>query len=303
MQDYLNKARAGVLASLAADSLCLAPHWIYDVSEIQRRFGRITDLAAPSPDSHHRGKKAGEFTHYGDQELVLLESLGENGAFDLRDFFRRWRLLFTDYGGYLDRATRQTLSRIEQGHGPEESGSASHDLAGASRIASLPPYYPEDLKALVAAARAQTKMTHNEPLVIDSAEFFARAAHLTAHGESPVRAMKQSAEASYLSLPASKWLEQGLAFADGETLPAVLNFGQSCNVQGAFRSVVQITARHENDLEAALIENAMAGGDSAARGMLAGMLIGAHLGPGAIPERWVNGLAAGDRIRELLPRP
>ena len=41
----------------------------------------------------------------------------------------------------------------------------------------------------------------------------------------------------------------------------------------------------------------MAGGDSAARGMAIGMLLGAHLGEAAIPAPW---LAEMERQKEIL---
>jgi ADP-ribosylglycohydrolase len=64
--------------------------------------------------------------------------------------------------------------------------------------------------------------------------------------------------------------------------------------------VVHLIARYENDLEPALIENVMAGGDSAARGMAVGMVLGAHLGRDAIPERWLSEMKTTGRIEALL---
>jgi ADP-ribosylglycohydrolase len=46
--------------------------------------------------------------------------------------------------------------------------------------------------------------------------------------------------------------------------------------------------------------NVMAGGDSAGRGLLAGMVLGAWGGHSAIPERWLSDLAAADEINRLL---
>jgi hypothetical protein len=63
-----------LLTSLAGDALCLGPHWIYDQREIAQKLGQITGYAAPLT-SYHPGKQAGDFTHYGDQTLILLRSL------------------------------------------------------------------------------------------------------------------------------------------------------------------------------------------------------------------------------------
>jgi len=55
-------------------------------------------------------------------------------------------------------------------------------------------------------------------------------------------------------------------------------------------------------LKEALVQSVMAGGDSAARCMTAGMVLGAHLGWEALPEEWVSGLRKRERIMELLDK-
>ena len=72
-----DKAQAMVLASLAADSLALGAHWIYDTDTLAREIGRVDRLLAPPQGSYHPTKNRGEFTHYGDQTLLLLESLAK----------------------------------------------------------------------------------------------------------------------------------------------------------------------------------------------------------------------------------
>jgi hypothetical protein len=85
-----------VLASFIADSLALGVHWIYDASKIANEYGRVETFIKPKEDSYHPTKDKGEFTHYGDQQLVLLESVAAKNGFDLNDFSDRWqRLLAT----------------------------------------------------------------------------------------------------------------------------------------------------------------------------------------------------------------
>ncbi|MYL83137.1 ADP-ribosylglycohydrolase family protein [Desulfovibrio aerotolerans] len=287
-----DNARAMVLASFIGDALALGPHWEYDPKILAQRFGPVTGYLKPLADSYHDGKNAGELTHYGDQTLVLLESLAARGGFDLDDFAARWRALFNGYSGYVDGATRMTLKIFDFGEGPTNSGSNSNDLAGAARVAPLVYALSGDLPQLVAAARAQTKMTHNHAQVIEAAEFFARAAWAILGGTKPEAALRLAGEAGYASAPIGQWLEMGLASADQDTVTAIAGFGQTCHIGEAMPGVIHLIARHGWDLSACLRENVMAGGDSAARGMLAGLIVGATVGLEGLPVAWMEGLAA-----------
>lgn len=209
-----DNAKAAVLAAFAADSLALGAHWIYDPEKIQADFGRIELPAAPGPDSFHKTRGKGDFTHYGDQMLVLLRSIAEQKAFVPDDFSEKWRALFDAYDGYIDNATRKTLANYEKGAGPENAGSSSNDLAGAARIAPLIRLYPGDPEKLVKAARAQTAMTHNNEAVIDAAAFFARVVHAVLQGSAPGAAMENLAEDDEFAMsPISMYIGPGLKSA------------------------------------------------------------------------------------------
>jgi ADP-ribosylglycohydrolase len=294
--------KAMVLASFSGDALALGAHWIYDTQVILKRFGRVETFLKPGPDAYHSTKGKGAFTHYGDQTLVLLESLAAKKGFDLADFSNRWRALFDGYDGYMDQATQVTLSGYAAGATHTDPGSPSNDLAGASRIAPLVYLYrnENDLDTLVRCAREQTRMTHNDPLTVDSAECFARAAWLTLHGTPPVQSMEKVAEEHFSGSAISGWVEKGLASIDKDSTAAIATFGQTCHTPEAFPGVVHLIGRYENDLKEALIQSVMAGGDSAARAMLAGMILGAHLGWEALPSEWRDGLREQDRILRLL---
>ena len=255
-----------VLASFVADSLALGVHWIYDTARIEKEFGRVDALLKPASDSYHPTKERGEFTHYGDQTFVLLESLAAKRGFDLDDFATRWRRLFEGYDGYYDQATKATLQNFSLHKGPLDAGSPSNDLSGASRVAPLVFCYQDDLDTLVEAARDQTRMTHNNPNVIDGAEFFASVSWLVLCGTTPISAMEKVSNERF-------------------------------HVDDAFAGAVHLIAKYENNLEEALVQAVMAGGDSAGRGMVVGMVLGAHLGEQGLPGQWVSGL---QRRREIL---
>ena len=295
-----DNAKAMVLASFAADSLALGAHWIYDTEEIESRFGRVDRFLSPLKESYHPTKQKGELTHYGDQTFVLLESIETVSGFDLDDFARRWRDFFKSYNGYIDRASKATLMNFSGGGNPEESGSRSSDLAGASRIAPLVYRYRDDIEGLALAVRLQTAMTHNNPLVIDASEYFARVACRVLHGSSPVAALGQIRKESFSSGPLAEAVSEGISSIGSDTRNAIARFGQSCEVGGALPSTIHLIAKYEENPKEALIENVMAGGDSAARGMLASMVLGAHQGLEALPAEWLSSLKLRRNIEELL---
>lgn len=298
----MDNGKAMVMASFVADSLALGVHWIYDTGRIERDFGRVDTLITPVSDSYHHTKEMGEFTHYGDQAFTLLESLASRRDFDLNDFSKRWRELFKGYGGYVDRATKDTLHNFAQGKSAEDAGSASDEISGASRIAPLVFCFRKDLKKLVDAVKTQVKMTHNSPQVIESGEFFARVSFMVLEGTSPVSAMEEVAMDRFKESYIVHWVKEGIESKKEDSISAITRFGQSCHASQLFPGIVHLIIKYEENLKEALIQSVMAGGDSASRGMVLGMVLGAHLGDESIPEEWISGLKKGQDILTLLEK-
>jgi len=294
------KAQAMVLASLAGDALSLGVHWIYNTNVIDKKWGKVEGYIKPERPTYHPTKGLGDFTHYGDQTMVLLQSVAENSGYRLEHFAESWQDFFKTYDGYFDGATKDTLDNLAAGKDITESGSTSDELAGAARIAPLVFCYRNDADKLRESVRSQTAFTHNHQQVIESAEFFARVTWNVLHGEAPVAAVKKIAAASDDGQPFAQWVEDGLQSGDRDTRQAMLDFGQICEIEAAFPCVIHLIARYEDNLRQGLIENAMAGGDSAGRGLVAGMILGAHLGRDAIPPRWLEELIAFPRIVKFM---
>ena len=300
MGQIKNPHKSMILTSFTADALSLGVHWIYNIEKIKGIYGRVEGYIKPPKGSYHEGKEAGDFTHYGDQTLVLFESLAECSGFDVDDFSSRWKKLFENYRGYVDSATRETLENLARGHEPLESGSLSNDLAGASRIAPVVFAYRDKEDELVYAARTQTKMTHNHPQVINAAEFFARVSFKVLRGTSPIQAVQEVQQKRWKNTPIGEWVEKGLATLDMVSEKAIRQFGQSCHIPQAFPSVIHLIGKYERSVKDALIENVMAGGDSAARGMIVGMILGAYPAASNLPEQWVEGLRKKQEILKNL---
>ena len=289
-----------LLGSLIGDALALGPHWIYNQREIHEKLGRVTTYQPPLA-IYHAGKMAGDFTHYGDQTLVLLRSIAETGGFDLANFASAWQAFWANPAtiSYRDSATKATLAHLLSHSSP---ASTSDDIAGAARIAPLFLLDWENDDALLASVRSQTAFTHGDPAVIEAAEFFACVTLAVQRG-TPIKAALLTTQDSgiWQALP-DEWLVNALESATfDETDSAALHrHGLSCRTDDAFPGICHLLLRHPQDPALALIENANAGGDSAARGMILGMVYGAQFPVATWPEEWSAGLRARDEIDGLI---
>ena len=292
-----------VLYSLVGDALSLGPHWVYNQSAITRKLGEVTGYADPL-SRYHPGKKAGDFTHYGDQTMALLRSLDPESGFSLQAFAESWRAFWEDpeTTSYRDGATTTTLENLQGGAGPRESASPSNDIAGAARIAPLFLLPWEDPEALIATARSQTGFTHGDPAVVEAAEFFARVALDVAKGVSIHEAIEAAAKLDHWEDIPETWFASATQSAreTPEVLDAAQAHGLTCHIPEAFPATIDLLLRYPNDAVAGLKANAHAGGDSAARGLLLGLVYGAAPEPEALPEAWLTQLAAKEEIDALI---
>jgi hypothetical protein len=86
-----DQIRGAVWGQFVGDAFCLGSHWIYDLTELSRRFpGGLQGFEDPGEGHYHFGKKPGDLTHYGDGALLQLRSLVQVGHFDAVDFGSRF---------------------------------------------------------------------------------------------------------------------------------------------------------------------------------------------------------------------
>ncbi len=294
------RIKEAIIASFVADALSLGVHWVYNTSDIEKKYGRLEKMVKPELAPYHKSRQKGEFTHYGDQMMVLLESVKEMSGFDLSRFCGSWQKMFHSYKGYVDHATTETMENLNSGIPPTKSGALSMDLGGAARIAPLALYYGQDPEGFVAAARAQTAMTHNTSGVMACAELFARTSVKVLKGEKPVEGLQKSLDEMSDIFEIQPLVKAGLNSRSEDTRETIVKFGQECAFQAALPSTVHLIAKYEDNLKEALIENCMAGGDSSARGILAGFILGCSQGIEKIPEQWLDDMPDYKKIIRIM---
>lgn len=288
-----------ILPSLCADSLALGSHWIYNPAKIARLYPDGARNYDDPRREYHPGKSAGDFTHYGDQTMALLKSVVLRGGFEAEGWREDWlRFWKTDPPAYRDGATKATLGFLERG---VDAASESNDLAGASRIAPLLAALAcQPLEDRIAAARAQTALTHGDRATIDSAEFFTRAVDAITSGKTIPESLNAAASARYEALEARDLLDQAQAALSLDDRAAGEQFGLTCHTPEAFPLTLWFLLRYHDQPLEALVRNTMAGGDNAARGLLIGLMMGVAHGLAWLPPRWIGELRAHDEINALL---
>ena len=293
MNNLTNKQSGLLFGSYCADALSLGVHWIYDANELAQKHGRITHYKPPGTDSYHPHKQAGDQGHVGDQALCLLNFLLKEKIWDPSGFMDDWLGMWPDYNDYVDGATKTTLANIQNQTDKTQGGSDSVEIAGPARIAPLIVFLSNSSEnEVVKAAVEQTMLTHRSKEAEESAIFLAKAGYRLMHGANLLDTLNETAPA---------WAREK---ADGvlseNSVDAISKLGPACSISSALPSVLYLALKYEDDIENALTENAMAGGDNCARGLVLGMLLGAANGMTSIPNHWVENLKARTDLVDFL---
>lgn len=273
--------------SLLGDRLALGPHWLYDPLEIDASFpaGLRRPEAPRSP--YHVGKQAGDQTHYGDQAKLLAEVVRRESSWSDAAWREAWFGFWKTSSSYQDKATRQTLARHLAGDpGPSDSD----ELGGAARLAAVFHLDPAGTRpdVVIAAARAQAALTHGAPVVAGAAEFLTKMVYLLRDGNDMESAMQKANAAVPGYHPGADILAvRGVSMAVSPRL-AGARFGLHCGIAAALPFTLWLARRFEGAPAEALAANALAGGDSAARGLVLGLLLAARGGLSGLPPEWLD---------------
>jgi len=286
----MTKIRGMVLGAFLGDALALGPHWIYNIEDIKKEFGTITGLTAPSTN-YHSGKNKGDFTHYGDQALMLFQFLKVNAEIEKSSFYEQYLNYMHAYTGYKDHATRETIENLE--HHVNE-GSHSSELGGFTRFPGLIYMNQKEKDKGIEQLVLQTRLTHNSDVLIERVVFITKLIYMILKGTKPsdgINSLKQTSKKLIYDD-----IEKAVSLLNYPTGQAIKQLGQSCDSDYAFPAVIYMVLKYEDHFEEALIENVMAGGDSAARGMVIGGILGAYHGDECLPIGW---LASMNHLKDI----
>ena len=218
------KLRAALWGAFYGDAYALGAHWLYDTQQISKSAFDARQFNDPLSD-YHPGKKAGDFTHYGDQMLWLLDAVAHDEHFNIEKFSSSWREKMEDYSGYVDGASKHTLDALQAGKSSLGCGSSSHDLSVVGRMMPLIYAYHNDMDKMMEYVKLYTVFTHMSKELVESAAYFNELIMAVSLGADVKRSIEEIALAYSDTL--QQWVAQGVAKAEHESVKAIKELGQS----------------------------------------------------------------------------
>lgn len=265
-----NRIQNAINAALAADRYSLGAHWVYDEMQLKNLPIDWEGLNPPQA-LWHKGKKAGDLTHYGDHLLFLVEFLEKHGSFEREAYYAFWCEKMATYEGYVDASSRATLESI---------GGVSQDLSICGRIAPL-LLCSQNKEEFLANIAVFVSVTHNSKIALEASAFFGELLWESGSRSERVAIIKELAPRYKNFEP---WINAALAKKDEPSFETIREFGPACGIDGGFAGVIYLLAQNKNFKEL-IIENAKAGGDSSARAMVVASILG-FANAAEIPQEW-----------------
>ena len=291
--DMLDRAQGCLLGQLAGDALGSLVE--FETPEAIRR--QYPDGVRELADGGTWDTIAGQPTDDSEMALMLARSLAELGRYD-REAVRRAYLFWLDSGPFDCGFT--VLSGL-QGR-PNPGSQANGALMRVSPLGIFGANH--DLERVAEWARQDSAITHVHPVCQQANALFAMA---IAH------AVRSGCDAQSLYDLIVIWAEA--AQVDGTLLNAVIGAAEAPPEDFVYQAGwVLIALRnalwqllHAENLEQAIVDTIMQGGDTDTNAAIAGALLGAVRGRKAIPDRWVETLLncrpAAGRSQVRRPRP
>jgi ADP-ribosyl-[dinitrogen reductase] hydrolase len=308
-----DRLRGMVWGQFLGDAAALGSHWIYNLEELREKFpAGLQGFETPGKGHYHEGKRAGDFTHYGDAALILLESLAQEGGFDAVAYGSRFleKMAPGHYTGYVDAATRGTyesfLNHTEKNPQvayPFQDGADDDQLATASSLAPLLRWHDGSTE-LPRLVEKLTRVRQNNNRAVAYMQVHARILGELLDGRDFHTAFHRVEE------EACKHPDFGIEFKRKFTAAieskhltfenAALTLGQSCPLISSFPSALVVALKESEDFKTAILGVLRGGGDNAGRAAMVGAWLGAILGESGLPQDWMKSVNAYDRIQKAL---
>jgi len=312
-----------VMGCFVGDALGLGCHWYYDFNDLWKEHGTwVDDFVDPKTNSStsmsyihkHRydmGVRAGYNSQTGQLMQILLESVAENGEFNVEDYTLRVDNFFKNINGtalsgrFTDRAVREAWNARKKGiawQSPEMgSGTSTSDAAYYAVV--LAGLY-RDPALLAEKTHQLSRLWYKDPAFISYHVVYALIVQAIING------IKIEEMCDYLIDIGVGFIDKYISSYDDLTLMAYALelvqrpnivpleddrfisrvYGPDCHCAHLFPAAYYLAFKYAKDFEKAILFATNSSGNNMARAALTGGLTGAMTGINSIPNRFVSGL-------------
>lgn len=261
-----------VKAVLIADALSFGSHWVYDTEKIAENYsGMIKEYSSPI-SKFHKGKKAGDFSHYGEQAFALLKSIADHQDLDLKKFRDDWIEYVQNNEMYMDHSMTDSLEKFKDSK--TLKGADNIELGGIAR--AMPAFLEKDLDLDKFISLIQ--ITHNGEIVDQTAEYIFKVMEETLAGKNYKEALEDNKNLN--SFIKDNFEKIG---SKEKIVENADKRGQGCSIKNGLPIVLDVLMNADNLLEA-LTLNIRAAGDTSSRAMVIAAVMTADQGLKSIPD-------------------
>ncbi len=278
--------KKSIVSSFVSDTYALGAHWVYDETEL-KNLNVNWETLNPPRSLWHGGKERGDFTHYGDQTLFLLEFISQNESFNKEEYYNFWKAKMSTYKGYMDGSSCAALNGM---------GVSSNDLSICGRIAPL-LLCSSSKEEFLENVAAFTSITHNSTLALNASAFFAELLWLSQESND-IPFLIKTIRPNYPMF--EKWIEEAIEKKECDSFETIREFGPACGIDGGFAGTIYLLLQNKSFKEIMMC-NAKAGGDSSARGMTVAMILGMNVET-ELPSEWVKEMKNFNKVNNLLKK-
>lgn len=305
-----SRLAGAVLGGAIGDAMGHPTEFIRSFEKIRERFGP-SGVTGYELTWERDGRRIAPYTDDTQMAECVLRSLlwGREREADLDATMRDMAQRFVEWsknpqGGHRapGNACLAGCRNLERGVSWREAGGPT--AGGCGSVMRAYPFglvFAHDLGRAEEWAVAHSKLTHRDPIALAASAAMAVGVARILRDEPLTRVLSEMVAAACRYSPKTAAM---MARAIDEAFEGVKPETTLERLEGwaaheAIAAAVYVLARHPDDPRAAILEGANTPGDSDSIATLAGALVGARVGVGALPSDWVRDVERSDALLEL----
>lgn len=299
-----------VLGAAIGDAMGHPTEFIGSLEGIQERYG-TEGVTRFELYWERDGRRFAPYTDDTQMAEVVLRTLVEGHA-DLDDTMRRMGQGFVDWsrdpqGGHRapGNACLSGCRRLAQGVPWQEAG--GDNAGGCGSVMRAYPFgliFADDVEKAESWSVAHSRLTHRDPIALAASAAMAVGMARIIRDEPPALVTSEMvAAACRYSARTAAMMATAIEEARAGVGPEkTLDRLRAWAAHEAIAAAVYIFTRHPDNPHAAILEGANTPGDSDSIATLAGALVGARCGIGALPPDWVADVERSAELAQLARR-